>query len=188
MPVMASYYTSMRVIYLAMIAANLLFPVSAQSDDVVLSIDADLIGWEAYLAYASSNLSRGKKADRLSNYLNGMSFFSPVFAQDLEWRASIGFDWQAYRLEEIKDTLGFDEENQLMQTQTFDEQLNSSLPAIQYLAFEHGFSIAEGDYYTDDLYSVSVENTIRMPATVLLIFLGLIGLAGFARKSTKPTP
>lgn len=178
----------MKFICLAIIAANLLFPVSAPSDDVVLSIDADLIGWEAYLAYSSSNVSGGQKADRLSRYLSGGSFFSPVFAQDLEWRTSIGFDRQAYRLGGIKDTLGFNLEHQLAQSQFFEEPFNRSLPAIQYVAFEHGFSVTGGDYLTVDLYSVSADNSIRMPATMLLIFLGLIGLAGFARRRTKPNP
>ena len=122
------------------------------------------------------------------NYMPAVKFFACL---DLEQNSSISnrhylrrFDWHRHRFEKIEDTFGLYANNPLMHTQTYDERFGSALSSIEYLAFDLGHSIAEWDYFTYDFDSFPIENAVPMPANILLICLGLIGLVGFARKMT----
>ena len=175
----------MKFIYLAIVVALLLLPVSAQSDDVTLNIDVDLVRWETYLTYGSYNLSNIKRTAVSAIYSGWMGINYPLIAEDLEWYHLNGFDWHKYSFEGIEDTFRLYVDNPLIQTQTYDERFGSAISSIQYLAFDLGHSIAEWDYSTRDFDSIPIENTVPMPATIFLICFGLIGLAGFARKMAK---
>ena len=171
-------------IFLALVVVYLSLPASLHSEDVTLNMDADFIGWEAYLAYGSYHLSNDNKASILSRYGDRINIISPVFANDLDWHTLIWIDWHAYGFNWREDSIGFYPLNLSNLLPTGDEGLDSALSSSEYVSLDGDLSIAKWDKFTYNFGSDSVENTIPMRATILLTCLGLIGLAGFARKRT----
>lgn len=179
------YDIIMKFIYLTLVVALLLFPVPAPSGSVTLNLDVDWIRWEAYFNYDSYHLSNDKSTARMATLSDRLGINIPVLAEDLERHYLTEFDWHSYNYEGIEDIFWPYAYDPLIQPQTHDERLGRALSSTQYLAFGLGHSIEEWDYFTYDFDSIPIENNVPMPANILLICLGLIGLAGFARNLIK---
>ena len=175
-----------KFIYSTVIIVHLfLSPASSQSEDVTLNMDAHFIGWEAYLASGSYNLSNDYKTTILGRYAESINIISPVFANELDWHTLIWFDWHAFGFNRREDVIGFYPLDLPFLLQSDDQGVDSALSSSEFVSLDSKLSIAKWDKFAYTFNSVSEENTIPMPTIILLTCLGLIGLAGFARKRTN---
>lgn len=169
----------MKFICLSIFVALLFSPVPVQSDGNALNMNMDWVGWKASFTeslYALSNVPRTIISEPVD--IN-----TPVLAEYLGWNYLNRFDWHTTSFIEIEGTFWLYVDDQLIQTQIYDLSFGSALTSIQY--FDLGHSVAEWSYFKYDHGSVPIEKAVPMPATILLICLGLIGLVGFARKIKK---
>lgn len=169
----------MKFIYLFIFIALLLSPVPGQSGYDALNRNIDWIGWKASFTeslYALSDVQRISIAEPVD--IN-----APVLAEYLGWNYFNRFDWHTTSFKEIEGTFWLYVDDQLIQSQIYDRSFGSASTSIKY--FDLGHSVAEWSYFIYNYDSEPIENAVPMPATILLICFGLIGLAGFARKIKK---